>query len=74
MKSYLNYSGGLMVALTFKKRVTRENHDESKPLMVEVPQVIVDGFNLRDGDEIEWTYEINCKNQKKVTFTYKYTG
>ncbi len=63
-----------MVALSFKKRVTRENHDENKPMMVEIPQVIIDGFNLRDGDEIEWTYEINCKNQKKVTFTYKYTG
>lgn len=63
-----------MVELTIKKRVKRENNDENNPMYVEIPNEVVDGFRLQDGDEIEWTYFINCKNQKKVTFTRKYTG
>lgn len=63
-----------MVELTLKMKVKRKNDDPDEPMYVEIPSVIVDGFYLRDGDEVEWTYFINCKNQKKVTLTRKYTG
>lgn len=63
-----------MVELTIKKRVFRENNDENKPMYVELPNEVVDAFRLQDGDEIEWTYFINCKNQKKVTLNYEYKG
>lgn len=63
-----------MVELTIKKKVCREGNDRNKPMFVEVPSVIVDAFELQDGDVVEWTYFVNCKNQKKVDFTRKYTG
>ncbi|MDO5825794.1 MAG: hypothetical protein BZ137_02345 [Methanosphaera sp. rholeuAM130] len=63
-----------MVEMTFKKVVRREDHDEDKPMYVEIPDLIVDALFLRDGDQIEWTYFVNCKNQKQVTLTRKYTG
>jgi len=63
-----------MVELTIKTKVKREDHDEDKPMYVQIPDVIIDGYGLRDGDEVEWTYFINCKNQKKVTLKRKYTG
>ena len=44
------------------------------PMMVEIPSVIVDGYGIRDGDQVEWTYFINCKNQKKATLKYEYKG
>ena len=63
-----------MVELKFKKRVIRENNDENKPMYVEIPSEIIDTFRLQDGDEIEWSFTINCKNQKLITFTHKYKG
>ena len=63
-----------MVELSIKKKVFREDHDETKPLYVEIPDVIVDAFFLRDGEEVEWTYFVNCKNQKKVTLKHEYKG
>ncbi|RAP47545.1 MAG: hypothetical protein BZ135_01900 [Methanosphaera sp. rholeuAM6] len=64
-----------MVELSIKKRVRRENKDDmDSPMYVEIPSVIVDGYGIRDGDEVEWTYFINCKNQKKVTLKYEYKG
>lgn len=63
-----------MVELTIKKRVKRENNDENKPMYVEVPNEVVDAYRLNDGDEIEWTFFINCKNQKRTTFTREYKG
>ena len=55
-----------MVELKINKKVIRENDDENKPMYVEIPPEII--------DKIEWTFFINCKNQKKTTFTKKYTG
>ncbi len=64
-----------MVELSIKKRARRKDKDDkNSPLMVEIPDVIVDGYGIRDGDEVEWTYFINCKNQKKVTLKYEYKG
>ena len=64
-----------MVELSIKNRARRkEKDDKNSPLMVEIPDVIVDGYGIRDGDEVEWTYFINCKNQKKVTLKYEYKG
>ncbi|MBE6488116.1 MAG: hypothetical protein E7Z86_05330 [Methanosphaera stadtmanae] len=63
-----------MVKLEFKRKVMRENDDEDKPMYVEVPREIVEMYQLNDGDEIEWTFEINCKNQKVTTFHYQYKG
>ncbi|WP_455645455.1 hypothetical protein [Methanosphaera sp.] len=60
--------------LSFNKRVKRENDDENKPMYVEIPDVIIDAYSLHDGDKIEWKYFINCKNQKKTTFTREYNG
>lgn len=63
-----------MVELKINKKVIRENDDENKPMYVEIPPEIIDAYILHDGDKIEWTFFINCKNQKKTTFTKKYTG
>ncbi len=63
-----------MVDLTFKEKVIRENDDSDKPMYVKIPQEIIDAYTLHDGDKIEWTFSINCKNQKKTTFTRKYNG
>lgn len=63
-----------MVKLHFKKRVIREDNDEDNPMYVEIPNEIIDTFRLNDGDEVEWSFEINCKNQKLVTFTHEYKG
>lgn len=64
-----------MVELSIKKRVRKEDkNDDDSPFYVEIPRVIIDGYGIRDGDEVEWTYFINCKNQKKVTLKYEYKG
>ncbi len=63
-----------MVELSIKKKVSRKNDDINEPVYVEIPSVIVEGYGLKDGDEVEWTYFINCKNQKKVTLKYEYKG
>lgn len=63
-----------MVELTIKKNVIREDDDENKPMYVEIPQVIIDAYGLHDGNQVEWKYSINCKNQKTITFTRKYNG
>ena len=54
-----------MVELKINKKVIRENDDENKPMYVEIPPEIIDAYRLHDGDKIEWTFFINCKNQKK---------
>ncbi|MCD7782121.1 MAG: hypothetical protein LUG89_05450 [Methanosphaera sp.] len=59
-----------MVELTLKERVVKKDDE----MYVKIPQVIVDGYGLADGDQIEWSYTINCKNQKVTTFTRKYNG
>lgn len=63
-----------MVSLMFKEKVKRENDDVEKPMYVEIPQQIIDAYSLHDGDVVEWSFTINCKNQKTTTFTRKYTG
>ena len=40
-----------MVELSIKKRARRKDKDDkNSPLMVEIPDVIVDGYGIRDGD------------------------
>ncbi|WP_308573910.1 hypothetical protein [uncultured Methanosphaera sp.] len=63
-----------MVELTFKEKVEREDDNPDKPMYVKIPQQIVDAYTLHDGDTIEWSFTINCKNQKTTTFTRKYNG
>ena len=63
-----------MVEMSFKMKVKREDHDEEKPMYVEIPDLIVDAYYLRDGDEVEWTYFVNCKNQKEAKLKREYTG
>ncbi|RAP53602.1 MAG: hypothetical protein BZ138_00385 [Methanosphaera sp. rholeuAM270] len=63
-----------MVEVKVNKRVMRKDNNPDEPMYVEIPSVVVEGYGLRDGDEVEWTYFINCKNQKKVTLKYEYKG
>ncbi len=62
-----------MAELTFKEKV-RKGDGADAPMYVKIPSVIVDGYGLGDGDTIEWSYTINCKNQKVTTFTRRYNG
>ncbi len=75
MKNYLRLVVNSMVELSIKKVARRKDKDDpDSPMVVEIPSVIVDGYGIRDGDQVEWTYFINCKNQKKVTLKYEYKG
>ncbi|MCI5867096.1 MAG: hypothetical protein SOZ23_07055 [Methanosphaera sp.] len=63
-----------MVELKFKEKVIRKDDDENEPMYVKIPQQIIDAYTLHDGDKIEWSFTINCKNQKTTTFTRRYNG
>ncbi|MBQ6219348.1 MAG: hypothetical protein IJJ47_06435 [Methanosphaera sp.] len=63
-----------MVELKYKRKVRREDNDENKPMYVAIPDEIVEAYGFHDGDVVEWSFTINCKNQKVLTLTYEYKG
>ncbi len=60
-----------MVELKSMKVVEKKN-PEDDTLIVEIPANIVEGLGLNEDDRVEWTYSINCKNQRIVTMKRKY--